>query len=242
MAPNNAPAARELSKRLAAANYLPNGSNSLAGFIGGMQLGANYRSDYNVLIGAETDLHAVSGNNYAVTNGSTVTAPNRDLYVNWAQRNTQLSYIGTVRGRLGYVATPTLLLYGTGGLAYGGVISNTALFTTRAAGAPTSNPSVTLTDANYQKTLVGWTAGGGMEWMFMPNWSLKAEYLYYDLGNANAADPHSTGISFNFATNVWSGNGTPSTRYDYGVATKTRFDGNLFHAGINRHFDMLAKD
>ena len=198
--------ARTLSTTLAAANYLPNGNNPLSGFIGGMQVGGNFRFDNNILAGVETDLHAVSGNTNSVVNGSTVTAANKDLYVNWAQRNTTLNYIGTVRGRLGYVATPTLLLYGTGGLAYGGVISNTALFTSRAAGAATTNPAVTLSNANYQKTLVGWTAGGGLEWMFMPNWSLKAEYLYYDLGNAVAADPHSTGVSFNFATNGWSGN------------------------------------
>ena len=185
VAPNSAPAARTLSTALAAANYLPNGNNPLSGFIGGMQLGGNFRFDNNILAGVETDLHAVSGNTNSVVNGSTVTAANKDLYVNWAQRNTTLNYIGTVRGRLGYVATPTLLLYGTGGLAYGGVISNTALFTSRAAGAATTNPAVTLSNANYQKTLVGWTAGGGLEWMFMPNWSLKAEYLYYDLGNAS---------------------------------------------------------
>jgi opacity protein-like surface antigen len=239
-------AALALSDTLAAANYLPNGNNRLAGFIGGFQLGANWRFDNNITVGAETDIHGVSGNMSSATNGSTVEVPvpkkPKDLYVNWAQRNTQLNYLGTVRGRLGYVVTPTLLLYGTGGLAYGGALSNTALFTSYAAGKATSNPSVTLTDANFQKTLVGWTAGGGLEWMFMPNWSLKAEYLYYDLGNAVAADQHSTGLSFNFTTNVWSGNGAPSSRYDYGVATRTRFDGNLFHAGINRHFDLFAQD
>jgi outer membrane immunogenic protein len=31
-------------------------------------------------------------------------------------------------------------------------------------------------------TRPGWTAGGGLEWMGSPNWSVKAEYLYYDLG------------------------------------------------------------
>jgi len=35
----------------------------------------------------------------------------------------------------------------------------------------------------FSNTQVGWTAGGGVEWMFMPNWSFKAEALYYDLGS-----------------------------------------------------------
>lgn len=237
-------ASRDLSNQLAAASYLPDGSNSLAGFIGGMQVGGNLRFDNNIVTGLETDLHGVSGNTDSTVNANTVTVPSgklKGLYVNYAQRNTQLSYIGTVRGRLGYVVTPTLQLYGTGGLAYGGVISNTALFTSFAGGTA-ALPATTLSDANYQKTLVGWTAGGGLEWMFMPNWSFKAEYLYYDLGNAVAADPIATRLSFNFATNVWSGNGTPSSKYNYGVATRTQFDGNLVHFGVNRHFDILAKD
>jgi len=43
--------------------------------------------------------------------------------------------------------------------------------------------------ANYSNLLVGWTAGGGMEWMFHPNWSVKAEYLYYDLGAVSTSGP-----------------------------------------------------
>jgi opacity protein-like surface antigen len=33
--------------------------------------------------------------------------------------------------------------------------------------------------------LVGWNVGGGLEWMFMPNWSLKAEGIYWNMGNMN---------------------------------------------------------
>lgn len=32
---------------------------------------------------------------------------------------------------------------------------------------------------------LGWSAGASVEWMFNPKWSVKAEYLYYDLGTAN---------------------------------------------------------
>jgi len=48
------------------------------------------------------------------------------------------------------------------------------------------NQWIALGNASYSNTQVGWTAGGGVEWMFMPNWSAKAEYLYYDLGNISA--------------------------------------------------------
>jgi outer membrane immunogenic protein len=39
---------------------------------------------------------------------------------------------------------------------------------------------------SYLRT--GWTAGGGLEWLFLPSWSFKVEYLYYDLGSANYSD------------------------------------------------------
>lgn len=37
--------------------------------------------------------------------------------------------------------------------------------------------------ASAAETRVGWTAGGGVEWKFAPRWSVKAEYLYVDLGS-----------------------------------------------------------
>jgi outer membrane immunogenic protein len=39
--------------------------------------------------------------------------------------------------------------------------------------------------ASSRATRTGWTAGGGMEWGFSPNWSAKVEYLYVDLGSVN---------------------------------------------------------
>lgn len=74
----------------------------------------------------------------------------------------KLDASATVRGRFG-VAFDQVLLYGTAGLALADAkLSTTAL-------------GLTLSDS---KTLTGWTAGAGVEWMFMPRWSLKAEYLY----------------------------------------------------------------
>ena len=67
--------------------------------------------------------------------------------------NLVLDYIGTVRGRAGRLSTPTLLVYGTAGFAYGGVSA--------------------WSQTNIRS---GWTAGGGLEWMFAPNWSAKVEY------------------------------------------------------------------
>ena len=74
--------------------------------------------------------------------------------------------LATIRGRFG-VAFDQVLLYGTAGLA----LADAKL------GA--SAPGVSLSDS---QTLTGWTAGAGIEWMFMPRWSLKAEYLYRSFG------------------------------------------------------------
>jgi outer membrane immunogenic protein len=75
--------------------------------------------------------------------------------------------LGTVRGRLG-IAYEQILFYGTGGFAWADErLSATAL-------------GVTITDT---KTRTGWTAGAGAEWMFLPHWSVKAEYLYRSFGS-----------------------------------------------------------
>jgi outer membrane immunogenic protein len=70
--------------------------------------------------------------------------------------------LATFRGRVG-VAFDQVLLYGTGGVAVADTKISASAF------------GVTLSDS---KTQAGWTAGAGVEWMFMPRWSLKAEYLY----------------------------------------------------------------
>jgi outer membrane immunogenic protein len=78
-------------------------------------------------------------------------------------------------------------------------------------------------------TMVGWTAGGGTEWMFMPNWSVKAEYLYYDLGNMSGSL-----VNNYYGLNASSGdNGLESiTNYS------KRISGNIVRAGVNYHFNL----
>lgn len=202
---------------VAASANLANRSSDLAGFIGGVQFGANWQIGKGVVAGVETDLHGVSGN--TTTRWQAATAQSgANTYLTFGQRTTTLNYIGTVRGRLGYLVTPTLQLYGTGGLAYGGVISNTGIFTQRVGGT-----NQTQANPQFQGALAGWTAGGGVEWMFMPKWSAKLEYLRYDLGNMTTS-----GVAA-------ASNGA----YSYVASNATRFNGNLIHAGVSRHFDLV---
>lgn len=86
---------------------------------------------------------------------------------------TDLKWLGTDRGRVGYLFTPNNLIYVTGGVAYGSV---------RAGIDPTACPTCDF----ETKTHVGWTAGAGIEGKTaMPGWTIKLEYLYVDLGGKN---------------------------------------------------------
>lgn len=77
-------------------------------------------------------------------------------------------WLATVRGRLGVTAGP-VLVYGTGGVAFGGFdITHTVI----------GYPDPEGRTSRRSDTKVGWTAGAGAEWMITPHWSLKAEYLY----------------------------------------------------------------
>jgi opacity protein-like surface antigen len=202
---------------VAAASGIGDRSNSLGGFLGGFQLGAGWRFDNKVVVGVETDLHGVSGNTDAKWQ-ATPFAAGGVSYVDYSQRTTTLNYLGTLRGKLGYLVTPTVQLYGTGGMAYGGVISNTALFTQRAGGA------LTQTNPQFTDTLVGWAAGAGVEWALSPKWSVKVEYFHYDLGSATS----------------WAA-GPATAFYQTAASASTRFDGNFIQAGVNRHIDLFGE-
>ena len=83
-----------------------------------------------------------------------------------------------MRARAGYLVTPTLLTYVTGGFAYGQTHVGASLFSVDTAGVFPPGSGAT----SYGSVHGGWTAGAGVEWMFWPQWSAKLEYLYYDLG------------------------------------------------------------
>jgi outer membrane immunogenic protein len=187
------------------------------GFIGGGQIGYNWQFSNNFVAGLEADIQGVahSGNAGAASTFGIVGA----VPVATTLSSTKtLDYLGTVRGRLGYLVTPTLLAYGTGGLAYGGVTSNTLI---QQFGL--TNGFVGLGAGNFSDTRVGWTAGGGVEWMFWPNWSAKAEYLYYDLGSVTYAGSLNVGP------------------IGYAIPLSTaRFNGHIVRAGVNYHFNWGA--
>ncbi|GDX39242.1 outer-membrane immunogenic protein [Methylocystaceae bacterium] len=213
------------------------GSSGNAGFIGGGQIGYNWQArygGYNFVTGAEADIQGIAGSG---SDASRWSATNTDYLgqpvslLSNQKGNANLSYIGTVRGRLGILIMPTLLIYGTGGLAYGGVnanVQNTQFWITT-GGANAGSNSVITGNSPYSSTQVGWAAGGGLEWMFMQNWSAKAEYLYYDLGNAAG-----TAVNSYIGTGGFSGNNGLQSVTNY----TGRVSGNIVRAGVNYHFNF----
>ena len=92
------------------------------------------------------------------------------------QASGKIEDLGTARLRLGYLVTPDTLLYVTGGAAYA-----------REKFSVTS--AVAFENMNTKVDHLGWTIGAGIEWKYAPEWSLKAEYLYADLGTFKDNSP-----------------------------------------------------
>ena len=164
-----------------------------SGFIGGGQIGYNYQMGWFVW-GVEADF---SGADINGSDSKTLTATVVDktpmLPVTIVDTITgtahqKLDWLGTLRGRVGIVPFTALLVYATGGLAFGHVSADTNLSETGVLivnGTPITTLSSTAT-ASTSSTQWGWTVGGGAEWMFAPHWSLKAEFIYYNLGHISA--------------------------------------------------------
>ncbi|WP_246583294.1 outer membrane protein [Bradyrhizobium iriomotense] len=102
----------------------------------------------------------------------------------------KLDWFGTVRGRLGVAVTPRVLLYGTGGLAYGRISTSGSVSAINVGGFPGADGGTfTPVAASFgsSTTKVGWTAGAGVEGAFADNWSARLEYLYVDLGTVSGS-------------------------------------------------------
>ncbi|WP_458757984.1 outer membrane protein [Afipia sp. TerB] len=121
-----------------------NSGTSPSGVAGGLQAGYSWQSG-PLVFGVEGDLQASGAD---------------DTFASWKFSN---PWFGTARGRIGY-ALNNILLYATGGLAFGSVKAETF-------GVSESHASL------------GWTLGVGAEMALTQNWSAKMEYLYVDLSN-----------------------------------------------------------
>ena len=91
------------------------------------------------------------------------------------------------QARLGLLPTNALLVYGTGGFAYGHVHDDAGLDINNSFGVPgvviggfgfACTTPVSCFAGSSSRTATGWTAGGGFEYALSQNVSFKTEYLY----------------------------------------------------------------
>jgi high affinity Mn2+ porin len=142
---------------------------AFSGVIGGVQAGYNVQLPSGMLLGVEADF---TFPNY-LTSNSIVSS----LATARSDATEQLDYVGTARGRVGYVAGPWLT-YATGGLAW--------------AGERFLNAPAIGSDEKKLNTRLGWVVGGGVEYAFAPHWSLRLEYLYSRFEKADIVFPSGT--------------------------------------------------
>jgi outer membrane immunogenic protein len=187
---------------------------------GGAQIGYNLQMQ-SWLVGLEGDIQATGqsgSHSFTCPAGfcsQTLFAglfliPNPAVAVTETQR---IDFYGTVRGRVGVTVVPTVLLYATGGLAYGQVDTSSTL--------PNSTRS-----QNYK---VGWTAGGGIEGAIGGNWTLRVEYLYLDLGRTSGT----------FTSSLTDATGATALVSGF----NSRITDNIVRVGVNYRFGetVIAK-
>ena len=143
------------------------------GALGGFQAGANWQSG-RVVGGLEIDL---SGTGIKGSTSNSVTVPGT---LSLASQTDKFDRLGSARARVGYLVTPSLLLYATGGPGWARLVTDQETSTTVAGNVP---PTVT-TSVVAPSWLFGWTAGVGVEArLWDSNWLARLEYLHYDFGS-----------------------------------------------------------
>lgn len=214
------------------------GTSDLNGVTGGAQIGYNWQREM-VVFGVEADFQgsgqkgrfdalcagAPAGLQDGVCTpghrGDNTFDPALPVAFNLAQK---LDWFGTVRGRFGIAVRPRVLLYGTGGLAYGQVSTSGSVSAINVGGFPGADGGTfTPVTASFgsSTTKLGWTAGAGIEGAFADNWSARLEYLYVDLGT----------VSGSFATPVIALSGAPLV-----VGYRSHVTDNVLRLGVNYRF------
>ena len=145
------------------------------GFVGGFQAGGNWQRGAWVG-GLEIDLSGtgIKGSNTVSVStgpGNSETQTDTDKF----------DLLGSARARLGYLVTPNVLLYGTGGLAWTRLVQS-EIEVSVSGGSPSTFTSST------PSWRFGWVAGlGGETRIQNSNWLARLEYLHYDFGDSGSS-------------------------------------------------------
>jgi outer membrane immunogenic protein len=174
------------------------------GLIGGGQIGINFQTG-SFVYGLETDFSGL-------TNKKNIYA--YDQYGDSYYDEGRLNWLGTTRGRIG-LAVDRTLLYFTAGVAYGNG-SHTRGYSDGYYGGYYNY------EWNSSTTKIGWVAGLGVEYAITPNWTIKGEALYANLGTST--------VPLN------------SYYYSYLGQSNGRFQDSvaIIRAGFNYKFDLFG--
>lgn len=187
------------------------------GFIGGGQAGYNFQAG-NWVFGAETDFTGLD----ASPNTRTTTVYSTPWISGFATTGSdaKMNWLGTTRARVGFAADK-ILVYATGGFAYGGTNANTrisALNTDTAFGGSWTDSW----SGAKSTTHFGWAIGAGAQYALTPNIILGGEYLFYDLGSSN----------YPVAYSNWSGAWATDPVF-VSNNVKHTFDGSIFRVRLD---------
>lgn len=180
-----------------------------SGVLGGLQGGYNWQLAPNWVAGVEADI-AFSSDRGSTTSGFLFGGAFPGNFM----ADTHTDWLGTVRGRIGFLPVDRLLVYGTGGFAFGHVKANGSI--NNNFGAPLLLGAVPVCTNNSvcylgseSKTATGWTLGGGLEYAVWDKVTVKLEYIYVNLGAQTITlQPSSTttgggAATFAFGDNVY---------------------------------------
>jgi len=156
------------------------GSASANSWVAGLVFGYNWQRG-PMVFGVETDFQGMNLHN--TINPTLVYVPGPTGSTDFATASSTIDRYGTLRGRIG-TTFGSVLLYVTGGLAYGLVDLNS---TFQAFGLSTT--------ASNTQTRVGGVVGAGAEYLIKPNWMLTFQYQYVDLGRVSVASSTTGEIS-----------------------------------------------
>jgi outer membrane immunogenic protein len=178
------------------------GDTGGSAFAGGLFAGYNFQIAPTWVVGIEGDwtgMRAGGAFNQPWNAGGVVpgTLTSMSSEVEWA---------ASIRGRLGYLIWPNLLVYGTGGGAWGKIQYGDGAFAPLVGGPPAAAYSA---GAAFITTSGGWVAGGGLEWAPFAGFGLllRLEYLYYDFSSAQNVVAGGTGPGAPASVFTW----TPTT-------------------------------
>jgi outer membrane immunogenic protein len=180
------------------------GRADVNGFIGGGQLGYNWQRE-KWLFGLEGDIQFSNERG----SGDVCTVAGCPAGSTVFTRDYKLDWFGTARGRVGFLPAERILLYATGGAAYGNFSG--------------SSWTLPLDIGTWSSLRVGWTVGAGVEAALGDNWSVKFEYLYMDLGHVAGSSATNTTVA---------GGATTVLSYLF----NTRFTDSIARVGLNYRF------